>query len=100
MVRHVALVGLMASGKTTVGRGLAEALDWPFSDSDASIERERGTTVRALADEVGVDAMHELEGAHLLQALAAARAERRGRSGEHDRRRRVSDGARRPRASR
>ena len=27
--------------------------------------------MRALADEIGVDAMHELEAAHLLQALAA-----------------------------
>jgi shikimate kinase len=70
MPRHIVLVGLMAAGKTTVGRGLAEALGWPFSDSDAWIERERGTTVKALADEIGVDGMHELEAAHLLHALA------------------------------
>jgi shikimate kinase len=69
VLRHVVLVGLMASGKTTVGHGLAEALGWPFSDSDVWIERERGQTVKALADEIGVDEMHELEAAHLLQAL-------------------------------
>ena len=69
MVRHLVLVGLMGTGKTTVGRGLAEALGLPFSDSDAAIERERGATVQELADELGVEEMHELEAQHLLRAL-------------------------------
>jgi shikimate kinase len=72
MVRHVVLVGLMGTGKTTVGRALAEALGRPFSDSDTAIERERGSTVQQLADELGVKKMHELEARHLLQALEAA----------------------------
>ena len=71
MVRHVVLVGLMGSGKTTVGRALAAALGLPFSDSDAAIERERGSTVQELADELGVEEMHELEARHLLRALEA-----------------------------
>jgi len=72
MVRHVVLVGLMGTGKTTVGRALAEALGRPFSDSDTAIERERGSTVQQLADELGVKEMHELEARHLLEALQAA----------------------------
>ena len=71
MVRHVVLVGLMGTGKTTVGRALAKALEMPFSDSDAAIERERGSTVKELAAELGVDEMHELEARHLLGALDA-----------------------------
>jgi len=71
MVRHVVLVGLMGTGKTTVGRALAEALGLPFSDSDAAIERERGSTVKELADEIGVEEMHELEARHLLRTLDA-----------------------------
>jgi shikimate kinase len=71
MARHVVLVGLMGTGKTTVGRALAEVLGWPFSDSDAAIERERGSTVQELADEIGVEEMHELEARHLLRALEA-----------------------------
>jgi shikimate kinase len=59
----------MAAGKTTLGRRLAEALGVPFSDSDEWIERERATTVKVLADEIGVDEMHDLEAAHLLWAL-------------------------------
>jgi shikimate kinase len=69
--RHVVLVGLMGTGKTTVGRALAAALGLPFSDSDAAIQRERGSTVQELADEIGVEKMHRLEAQHLLQALAA-----------------------------
>src|SRR4051794_7479040 len=60
----------MGSGKTTVGRRLAERLGLPFTDSDAMIEAERGRTVRELADELGVAEMHRLESAHLLGALA------------------------------
>jgi shikimate kinase len=71
MARHVVLVGLMGTGKTTVGRALARALDMPFSDSDAAIEHESGSTVQELADEIGVEEMHELEARHLLRALDA-----------------------------
>lgn len=41
-VRRIVLVGLMASGKTTVGRALAAHLGWQFDDSDASIEAATG----------------------------------------------------------
>jgi shikimate kinase len=71
MARHVVLVGLMGTGKSTVGRALAGALDMSFSDSDAAIERERGATVQELADEIGVEEMHALEARHLLRALDA-----------------------------
>ena len=33
-VRRVVLVGLMASGKSTVGRALAGQLGWPYRDND------------------------------------------------------------------
>lgn len=39
---HVALVGFMASGKSTVGRSLARRVRRPFVDTDAEIEREHG----------------------------------------------------------
>jgi shikimate kinase len=69
-VRHIVLVGLMGAGKTTVGRRLADRLGWPWRDSDADIEAATGLTVRELRDRDGVDAMHDLEAAQLLHALA------------------------------
>ncbi len=43
--RSVVLVGMMGSGKSSVGRRLALALDLPFSDADAEIELAAGMTV-------------------------------------------------------
>jgi shikimate kinase len=69
-LRHVVLVGLMGAGKSTVGRGLAAGLGWRWQDSDAQIEAATGLTARELRDRDGVDAMHDLEAAQLLHALA------------------------------
>ena len=69
-VTHVVVVGLMGSGKTTIGRELAARLGWPLRDSDPEIEAVTGRTVRELRDEIGVDPMHELEARQLLDALA------------------------------
>lgn len=66
---HVAVVGLMGAGKTTVGRAVAERLGWPFRDSDADIEAATGRTVKELGEEIGVPAMHALEARQLLTAL-------------------------------
>ena len=70
--RHVVLVGLMGSGKTSVGRRLAAQLGWPYRDSDKDIEAVTGLTVRELRERDGVDAMHALEARQLLDALADA----------------------------
>lgn len=67
---HVVLVGLMASGKSEVGRRVAERLGRSLLDSDVEIARTTGRTVRELAAEIGPDAMHDLEERQLLDALA------------------------------
>jgi shikimate kinase len=60
----------MGVGKTSVGQVLARRLGWHLSDSDEEIRARTGKTVRQLRDEIGVDAMHQLEYEHLLTALA------------------------------
>jgi shikimate kinase len=66
---HVVLVGLMGTGKTTIGRLLAERLQRPFRDSDEMLEARAGRTAAQLKDEVGEDEMHRLEADTLLAAL-------------------------------
>lgn len=68
-IRHLALVGLMGVGKTTVGRLLAGSLHWPFADSDAAIEGREGASVREIQRRRGAPALHALEAAVLLEAL-------------------------------
>ena len=51
--RTVALVGLMGSGKTTVGRRLAQALGLPFRDADAEIEKAAARSVSDIFAELG-----------------------------------------------
>lgn len=43
--RSVVLVGMMGSGKTAVGRALAQRLNVPFLDSDAEIEQAAQATI-------------------------------------------------------
>ncbi|MEO8349958.1 MAG: thiamine phosphate synthase [Acidobacteriota bacterium] len=62
---RVYLVGFMGSGKTAVGRRVAERLAVPFVDLDTEIERTSGLTVRALFDSFGEPAFRERESAFL-----------------------------------
>ncbi|MCW5647728.1 MAG: shikimate kinase, partial [Sphingopyxis sp.] len=43
--RSIVLVGLMGSGKSTVGRRLAQRLGMRFADADDEIERAAGMTI-------------------------------------------------------
>lgn len=62
---RVYLVGFMGSGKTAIGRRLAERLAVPFVDLDEEIERASGKTIRALFEESGEDAFRAREAAYL-----------------------------------
>jgi shikimate kinase/3-dehydroquinate synthase len=43
--RSIVLVGMMGSGKSSIGRRLAALLDLPFNDADTAIEQAAGMTV-------------------------------------------------------
>ena len=55
------LLGFMASGKTTVGRSIADQLGWSFADLDSELEREQGISVCEIFDRHGESVFRELE---------------------------------------
>lgn len=68
-VLHVACVGLMAAGKSSVGRRVASELRWAFVDVDDEIEARTGSTVAELAERGGEDAYRPLERTVVLETL-------------------------------
>lgn len=64
-------VGMMATGKTTVGRTVATRLGRDFYDSDSMIEADTGKTVAELWRSGGEPAFRALETRALRDALAA-----------------------------
>lgn len=55
------LIGMMGSGKTTIGRLLAAHLGYQFFDTDAVIEQTTGRTITEIFAESGEPAFRELE---------------------------------------
>ena len=51
--RVIALVGMMGSGKTSIGKRLATRLGLPFVDSDSEIETAAGMTITEIFDRHG-----------------------------------------------
>ena len=60
-VPNIYLVGLMAVGKTTVGRLLAESLHMEFCDSDHAIEERAGAETAWIFDVEGEDGFRDRE---------------------------------------
>ena len=67
--RHVALVGFMGAGKSTIGPLLAERLGRPFVSVDALVEEQSGATVAELFDERGEAEFRAREEAAAAAAL-------------------------------
>jgi shikimate kinase len=69
MRQPIVVVGLMGSGKTSVGTRLAKALGRSFRDSDQGLEARYGQTAAEQAEQYGADVLHERETAVLREAL-------------------------------
>ena len=66
---RIFLVGFMCSGKTTVGKLLAEKLQWRFLDVDEEIERREGLTIPEIFKQKGESYFRRLE-INVLKDLA------------------------------
>ena len=58
---RILLVGMMGSGKTTVGLALAGLTGWPYVDNDAMVAELSGSATPDLQAQAGGDALHVLE---------------------------------------
>lgn len=59
--KNIILIGYMGSGKSTVGRKAARAVEYNFLDTDMLIEEEEGTTISKLFEEKGESYFREKE---------------------------------------
>lgn len=66
---RVFLLGLMGSGKTTVGRELAAQTGWPYLDNDDLVRRSTGREPADIRAADGEDALHAAEGEAFEMAL-------------------------------
>ena len=73
MTGRIILIGMPASGKTTVGRAVAQALSLPFHDCDREVERLTGRTIPEIFAAEGEAAFRAVE-SRALAALCTAEA--------------------------
>jgi shikimate kinase len=69
MGRAVILIGFMGAGKSSVGRALAEQLDWMFEDLDERIERRERRKVPEIFRQSGESEFRRAEHAALRELL-------------------------------
>ena len=71
-LRTIVLVGLMGSGKSSVGRRLASRLGLPFRDADEEIEAAAGLTIADIFEIYGEPAFRDVEQRVITRLLGEA----------------------------
>ncbi len=66
---RVALVGMMGSGKSTIGRRLAASTGWPYVDNDELVVRAEGASARRIAARDGERDLRDAEAMALETGL-------------------------------
>ncbi|MBB6682488.1 shikimate kinase [Aequorivita sp. 609] len=66
----IVLIGYMGSGKSAIGKKLAEILNLPFKDLDTEIENREGTTVSEIFSTKGGIYFRKIENTTLKEILA------------------------------
>ena len=65
------LLGFMGSGKTTIGKLLAEHLGWHFADIDGDIEAAQRCSIADIFDTLGEEAFRRIETEAIEQRVRA-----------------------------
>ncbi len=71
--RNIILVGYRCTGKTTVGRLLAQRLGWPFADVDDLIEVVAGRSIKDIFATEGEASFRDREAAALVELCARSK---------------------------
>src|SRR5210317_861691 len=58
---NISLCGMMGSGKSSIGKILANKLDYNFIDTDKMIEIKAGKTIKKIFEEDGEEYFRDLE---------------------------------------
>ena len=66
---RVVLIGMMGSGKSTIGKQLGALMGWPYYDNDELLQMLRGETAKELLVNAGVTQLREGEAAALALGL-------------------------------
>lgn len=73
LISHpVYLCGMMGSGKSTIGKKLAEELNVPFTDLDTVIEESEEMSIPEIFKQKGEQAFRELERKQILKIAGSA----------------------------
>ncbi len=68
-MKNIILVGMMSSGKTTLGKKLARALNYQFVDLDKLIEKDQGIEISFIFKQRGEAYFREVESRMLKKLL-------------------------------
>jgi len=68
-LNNITLIGMPGSGKSTIGRALAEKLNFKFIDSDDYIEKQEKMTLQQIIDTKGDKTFCEIEEKRILELL-------------------------------
>ncbi|NLP10745.1 shikimate kinase [bacterium] len=71
--KNIYLLGFMATGKSRIGRELAQRLRWPYVDTDQCIEQSTGHSISEIFRLHGEAAFRELESATIRQVAGRSR---------------------------
>ena len=72
--KHIILVGFPGSGKTSLGKALAERLNLPFVDTDEYISAKTGKTISDIFAEAGEQEFRNIEHFYLKEILTGNRS--------------------------
>ena len=67
------LIGYRCTGKTTIGKSIADAIDWSFVDADIMLVRECGKHIKDIVDTEGWKAFRRRERSTLKQICTKKR---------------------------